>query len=210
MTTSKQLVANRGNALRSTGPRTPKGKSASALNSTKHGILSERVLLPDEDHLEFERLLGELRTRLNPEGPLESALVERIGFNFWRLRRAAHAEAGIFRTGYFRELEVRAQREAEELGDRPCDIDHHPGLEHGECASHRELRAKALCHVESARAEREDPRNILGVLFARCGEENPLEKLSRYEIFLERGLYRAIRELQYLQLARGGKGTPPG
>ena len=63
--------------------------------------------------------------------------------------------------------------------------------------------------MERARAERENPRNILGVLFARYAEENPLEKLSRYEIFLERSLYRAIRELHCLQLARGGDSISP-
>ena len=208
MTTSKQIMANRRNALRSTGPRTPEGKNASALNSMKHGLLSERVLLADEDRLEFESLQTELRACLNPEGPLESALVERIGFNLWRLRRAAHAEAGIFSTGYFRELEVRAQRKAEEFNDRPCDLNH-TNLQHGDCIDRQQQHAKALCHAERARAEREDPRNILGVLFARYAEESPLEKLSRYEIFLERGLYRAIRELQYLQLARGGENISP-
>jgi hypothetical protein len=66
-----------------------------------------------------------------------------------------------------------------------------------------ESNAQRLDRRDSARAAREDPRNILGVLFARYADDSPLEKLSRYEVFLERGLYRAIRELQYLQVARG-------
>ena len=203
MTTSRQIVTNRRNALRSTGPRTLAGKSASSLNSMKHGLLSEKVLLPDEDGLEFEGFLGDLRVRFTPEGPLESALVERIGFNLWRLRRAAHAEAGIFRTGYFRELEARAQRQAEELNNRTCDGDVDTPVEHEGSSVDRQQRPKALERRNRARAAREDPRNILGVLFARYADDSPLEKLSRYEVFLERGLYRAIRELQYLQVARG-------
>jgi hypothetical protein len=38
--------SNRANALRSTGPRTPEGKAASARNALKHGILSKAVIPP--------------------------------------------------------------------------------------------------------------------------------------------------------------------
>lgn len=38
--TEKQLTANRRNALRSTGPRTAKGRAVSRMNAMKHGILS--------------------------------------------------------------------------------------------------------------------------------------------------------------------------
>ena len=70
MATSKQIVANRRNALRSHRPSDAlRAKSTSALDSGSTGCLSERVLLPDEDHLEFEHLLGEFaRARLRPRG----------------------------------------------------------------------------------------------------------------------------------------------
>ncbi len=38
MTSEKRIAANRRNALRSTGPRTPDGKSRSRLNAVKHGL----------------------------------------------------------------------------------------------------------------------------------------------------------------------------
>jgi hypothetical protein len=35
-------------------------------------------------------------------------------------------------------------------------------------------------------------------------ESNDLEKISRYEAHIERGIYRALHELQRLQAARDG------
>ena len=40
----RQLAANRANAQRSTGPRPPEGKAASARTRLKHGILSKAVI----------------------------------------------------------------------------------------------------------------------------------------------------------------------
>ena len=49
MTTAQQQAANRRNAVKSTGPKTPEGKAVVALNAMKHGLLSRHVRLPDED-----------------------------------------------------------------------------------------------------------------------------------------------------------------
>jgi hypothetical protein len=49
MTSEKKAEANRRNALKSTGPKTPEGKAAVSLNALKHGLLSQEILLPRED-----------------------------------------------------------------------------------------------------------------------------------------------------------------
>jgi len=49
MTSAKKAEANRQNALKSTGPKTPAGKAAVRLNALRHGLLSEEILLPGED-----------------------------------------------------------------------------------------------------------------------------------------------------------------
>jgi hypothetical protein len=49
ITSAKKAEANRQNALKSTGPKTPEVKDAVRLNAVKHGLLSEQVLLPGED-----------------------------------------------------------------------------------------------------------------------------------------------------------------
>ena len=41
----KQLAANRRNAQKSTGPKTPEGRAVSKMNALKHGILSKEVLV---------------------------------------------------------------------------------------------------------------------------------------------------------------------
>jgi len=54
---------------------------------------------------------------------------------------------------------------------------------------------------------------MLGLSFIRDGNgANAFSKLSRYEIPIERSLYRALHELQRLQAARRAEGevSPPG
>jgi hypothetical protein len=100
MATAKQIAANRGNARRSTGPRTPEGRKASAMNALKHGMTSQTVLLPDEDPREFEHFASGMRLYWSPFGAQEDVLVERIIHLAWRLVRLAKIEAGILSVGY--------------------------------------------------------------------------------------------------------------
>src|SRR5215211_8185616 len=94
MASRKQIQANRQNALKSTGPKTPEGKDTARLNATKHGLLSQEVL-PGEDEEARKELAERLRAELQPVGEMESLLVERIIDATWRLRRLSRVEAGI-------------------------------------------------------------------------------------------------------------------
>ena len=49
MPSQKQIVANRQNAKKSTGPTSANGKAAVAMNALQHGLLSQHVCLPDEE-----------------------------------------------------------------------------------------------------------------------------------------------------------------
>ena len=60
MTTNAQMKANRKNAKKSTGPRTEEGKSRSAKNALKHGLLARDIVLPGEDPADFDRQLSAL------------------------------------------------------------------------------------------------------------------------------------------------------
>ena len=70
---------------------------------------------------------------------------------------------------------------------------------------------KALEKAEEMRVKRDAETATLGRTFVRDAENaNAFSKLSRYEIAIERGLYRALHELQRLQAARlRGKGPAP-
>ena len=96
MTSDKQAEANRRNASKSTGPKTPEGKAAVRLNAVKHGLLSQDILLPGEDEAAVRELGERLVAELQPVGELEDLLVEQIIAGVWRLRRLRRVEAGIF------------------------------------------------------------------------------------------------------------------
>jgi hypothetical protein len=151
MTSKKKAEANRQNALKSTGPKTPEEKAAVRLNALKHGLLSREVLLPGEDADALRELGERLRAELQPMGELENLLVDRITSLLWRLRRLGQVEAGIF-----------------------------------------------------------PDTSTLGLAFLRDGNgANAFSKLSRYETTIERGLYKALHELQRLQAARAAEGSVP-
>jgi len=88
MTTEAQVEANRANAQKSTGPRTPEGKATVAQNAIKHGLLARHAVIVGEDTDDYELLRDQLGAELVPVGLLESRLVERIAGLFWRLERA--------------------------------------------------------------------------------------------------------------------------
>ena len=71
MTSERQAEANRQNATKSTGPRTPAGKAVVALNGIKHGLLSRECLLKGESETEFVAFGKRLRAKLAPVGELE-------------------------------------------------------------------------------------------------------------------------------------------
>jgi len=56
MATPAQILANRTNAQKSTGPRSAEGKAVSRFNALKHGLDAESIVLPGEDPADYEAL----------------------------------------------------------------------------------------------------------------------------------------------------------
>jgi hypothetical protein len=96
MTTTRQAEANRLNALKSTGPRTPAGRAVVAYNATKHGLLSRESLVKGESEADLAGFGKRLRAQLAPVGELEFLLVDRIVSTAWRLRRLVSVETLLF------------------------------------------------------------------------------------------------------------------
>ena len=176
MTSKKQLVANRRNARKSTGPRTAKGKAKSGKNAIKHGLLSQYVVIYDENQAEFDACRDRFWGQLDPVGELEIMLAERIVGAFSRLRRADRIEAGLFEEMFNRKRDSDANRARvlEKLSGEPV----------GEPVGEPTFAESVSFDFVSA---------------------NTLSKFWRYQSHIERSMYRALHELQRLQAARRGE-----
>lgn len=99
MSTSRQIEANRSNALKSTGPRSDEGKAIAARNAVKHGLTTSHPLILGEDAEEFAAFVEGMLEDLDPQGIWESFLAERIIASAWRQRRVLSIEAGLHLSG---------------------------------------------------------------------------------------------------------------
>ncbi|MDX2037596.1 MAG: hypothetical protein SFX72_13165 [Isosphaeraceae bacterium] len=88
----KQLLANRENAKRSTGPRTPEGKAVSRTNALRHGLCAEVVPLPDEDPVALEADRRAFVEEIAPRGRMARRYAEQAYADFLRLIRFERAE----------------------------------------------------------------------------------------------------------------------
>jgi hypothetical protein len=100
MTTEAQIEANRANAQKSTGPKTPEGKATVAQNAVKHGLLARTAVLHGEDWEEYTCFSEELLDELYPDGVMEQELADRVVDLSWRLRRAALSQNAVFEALY--------------------------------------------------------------------------------------------------------------
>ena len=96
MATQKQIEANRRNALKSTGPRTPEGKAAVSRNALKHGFAVRDADLGPEAREEITRLAREYCRDLRPDGPRENLQVLQIAIAAWRLSRLPQLEDALW------------------------------------------------------------------------------------------------------------------
>jgi hypothetical protein len=78
-----------------TGPRSDAGKEHSSLNAVRHGLRSERPVLPGEDADAWDAFSAAVVATYAPANALERELAERIALQLWRLRRAARYEVQV-------------------------------------------------------------------------------------------------------------------
>ena len=113
-----RLAANRRNALKSTGPRTPEGKDAARRNALKHG-LTAATIPPAEDPSAFESRAASFRQTLKPATDYHAWLVDEIAATTLRLDRARRMERQLRDGASFRALtcwDDDRRRDAERLG----------------------------------------------------------------------------------------------
>ena len=107
MTSIKQTEANRRNAQKSTGPRTPEGKAAVRLNALRHGLCARTAVLPAENAEEFHQLCADLETEWLPQGRTEQYLLEQMAVAQWKAARACNMEYNIYDLGALTESRMR-------------------------------------------------------------------------------------------------------
>lgn len=201
MTTAKQIEANRRNAQKSTGPRTPPGKAASRLNAATHGLTGQTILLPGEDPAALNELRERVLADLRLSSQVEAQLAEHVIGILWRLQRLSHIESGMFAWEIYGELASRAEREAQSysqdvLSDllESCNV----------VVTDKEAQEHALAEAQVATETRHGESLLLGCAFSRdASSADAFTKLSRYQTSLERSLFRTLQELQEIQVARG-------
>ena len=81
-----QLAANREDAQKSTGPKTPEGKAQVHRNALKTGHTGRTVCLPMDDAVLYQDLMAKYSRFYRPVGP-EEELVQSIVDIRWRLDR---------------------------------------------------------------------------------------------------------------------------
>ncbi len=113
-TSEARIKANRENAARSTGPRTPEGKERSRANALKHGLTGEGVVLTPEVAGEVERKTTAFEASFRPDDEAGRVLIRRAAVCAVRMERAVVQETAAL------SLRVeKARAEAEANGEDP-------------------------------------------------------------------------------------------
>jgi hypothetical protein len=97
MSSEARIEANRRNAQRSSGPKTPQGKAASSRNALRHGLASDRlVVFPNERQEDLDQLAQAITSEFKPHGDTETYFVERMINARWKLLRLQRLEAEAY------------------------------------------------------------------------------------------------------------------
>ena len=175
MATTKQINANKKNALLSKGPKTDLGKLNSSKNSLKHGLTAKQLVI-GENLKEFEQYRDQMIEELKPVGILQEQVVFKIIDVGFRLRRIGKIEAGIYNQ----------------------EILHH------EADEYKNKIAEKIVFKEEELVQSSDRCiNLKGLAFARdCKYGSAILKLNTIEDKLMNKYYRQLDLLKMMQEER--------
>src|SRR4030042_480709 len=188
MTTESKILANRLNALKSTGPRTAEGKTVVSQNAVKHGLTAEQDVITSENEADFNLYRRQLLDELSPVSPMYYILAERIVTLSWRLKRAG-----------------RFQNQAIDCLNSDQTNDPFKKLS-------RSL-FRSITGETTTDADNSNGQFPLGRLVVKdFGNERVLDRLLMYERRLEHSLFKTLLELQRLNIVRkfGQSSNPLG
>src|ERR1017187_2984976 len=120
----ERLRANRANAAKATGPRSPEGKTRSPQNARKRGFTASTfAVVRLEDLNEAANLRDDLVAFYQPLNSQELFAVERIALAQQALLRAARLEAGLFTASLNEVLDLRDRPAIMTDPDLICEIE---------------------------------------------------------------------------------------
>jgi len=166
MTSPKKVAANRRNALKSTGPKTPEGKARASRNNLRHGVLVAAPVIREMERTEeWDSHLEGVRTSLAPVGYLEGVLVDRAALLLWRMGRVARFERDSITAG----VETAEKDLEEKTKFTTSHVDPSALKSHSERAK-RAARVLSLLETapEDERVETEDADAVLHYLDEDC------------------------------------------
>jgi hypothetical protein len=120
MATARQIKANRLNAQKCTGPRTPKGRAISSQNALKTGIDAKSEIIRTENCANYDALIATFYTRFRPATPEERRLVDNLIRNEWLSRRYMAAAANVINQNFDKHNDTDLGRVFLECSDQIC------------------------------------------------------------------------------------------
>src|SRR5580693_3184157 len=180
MSSDAQRAANRANSQLSTGPQTQAGLAAIAHNNFRHGLASDFVVLPTEDHLAFEDLLLSLNLEFSPSTETEEALVTAMAQHHWLTQRALRLQQPLFEVA----VETGAPPDARQLGlylryQSTNDRAYHKAL--SQLLRLRSDRRRTEIGFESQKA-RNDMQEVKLVAFAEAQQAKQTQAIRAQEM----------------------------
>ena len=97
----KQLVANRANAQKSTGPKTEEGKNRVRINGRRHGLTGHASIMADEDREAYQEFCEPIVESLKPVNPIERSFAQLVAQAHYRLHRLHAIEENTFSNGHY-------------------------------------------------------------------------------------------------------------
>jgi hypothetical protein len=173
--TARRLAANRRNAARSTGPRTPQGKARVARNAIKHGFFAGPERWSEGQHRDFEEMVAGLRDEFRPRDVIEDGCVVTIAASYVRMAALLRYE-NIAAAKHHEEC-------ARELNER--------------------IAAATADMAERLTAQREELRRA-GLWRPTIPGPREATAICRYQGRLDRAIRDALSDLCSLKGVRGG------
>ena len=203
MTSFRQIVANRRNAVKSTGPNTEDGKRRSRHNAVRHGLCAETAIEIIEDVEDYRAFEAAVIADYDAQTAVERELVLRLASLLWRLRRTPAIETDLLRIQAEILRDRRDQRRLQDQRERP------------QLMQLRVLDGAILSHDASANADSDradhqaarsfptapsrdiEPRDLAHCFQRLVNLDNGVfERLGRYETALWRQMAQTLFLLQ--------------